>query len=679
MRYPALVLLALATACAAASPILVPQTGLQLALYDSAYLMTYRVAFSPDGKTLALVSENAIVLYDMPTGTEKGLLVGHDLPVYALAFSPDGKTLTSSGTSTQLREQVIVWNLLTGKSSAAAARNAAPPEVSPAERRRSLARRASALSRDGKTLATLSRSGLVFVRDRATGRRKYVLDGRADRIVGILFSPDGRTLATVGRDGAAALWDAATGARRCTLAGSSTSPDTRGGVGCDAAFSPDGKVFATSGADRVLLWNTATGQREATLGPDVYTQFSIAFSPDGKTLATQGPHGAALWNLATRKEQHILAYPMDVTFHPALSPDGRFLALPCGNALMTWDVNLGERKQVLVDNSDRWTIDTALISPDDRIVVAEGTETTERADIRWDLAAGKQVPPPPDVAGHPRQPWEPPGIAGEPLAFSPEGGTIATGWGSAVVLWDTATSGKRRELNLGTASPRFAAFSSDGETVATAGALWDVATGERRVELEGNVFGDNLVFSPDGKTVLGGALCEPDDTVVLVWDATTGKRLRTIAGPPSAVSKVFLSRDGKTLAATSATDFNGYGMVVTVVDATTGMLRRMYDHGRTDVIDDAVAGPDAEVGASLLRDHGIRLWDLTTGRTRATLYSFDTGKAWLIVTPEGYYTGSDNIGDHICWRVGDTMYPGDKFAAQYHRPDLVAASLSRRN
>ncbi len=67
---------------------------------------------------------------------------------------------------------------------------------------------------------------------------------------------------------------------------------------------------------------------------------------------------------------------------------------------------------------------------------------------------------------------------------------------------------------------------------------------------------------------------------------------------------------------------------------------------------------------------------LATGEARATLGSFDAGKAWLAATPEGYYAGSDNVGDYIQWSVGGVLFPAEKYAAEYHRPDLVVAALA---
>ena len=69
------------------------------------------------------------------------------------------------------------------------------------------------------------------------------------------------------------------------------------------AFSPDGRTLAVGDVGgHVGLWDTATGQRTATLaeGSPVY---SVAFSPDGQTLAVGDLNGdvallrQSLWNL----------------------------------------------------------------------------------------------------------------------------------------------------------------------------------------------------------------------------------------------------------------------------------------------------------------------------------------------------------------------------------------------
>jgi WD40 repeat protein/tetratricopeptide (TPR) repeat protein len=68
------------------------------------------VAFSPDGKTLALAShEGNVQLWDVATGKLRETLKGHSSAVEAVVFSPDGRTLASgSGDQT-----VRLWNVET--------------------------------------------------------------------------------------------------------------------------------------------------------------------------------------------------------------------------------------------------------------------------------------------------------------------------------------------------------------------------------------------------------------------------------------------------------------------------------------------------------------------------------------------------------------------------------------
>src|SRR5262249_35084761 len=66
------------------------------------------VAFSPDGKTLALASRGGNVqLWEVAAGEMLATLKGHSSAVEAVVFSPDGRTLASSGTDQTVR----LWNV----------------------------------------------------------------------------------------------------------------------------------------------------------------------------------------------------------------------------------------------------------------------------------------------------------------------------------------------------------------------------------------------------------------------------------------------------------------------------------------------------------------------------------------------------------------------------------------
>jgi RNA polymerase sigma factor (sigma-70 family) len=66
-----------------------------------------RIAFSPDGRWLALGGYESIELFDVTTGQRVLRLRGHDVPVRSLCFSPDGRTLASG----LANSSVLIWDL----------------------------------------------------------------------------------------------------------------------------------------------------------------------------------------------------------------------------------------------------------------------------------------------------------------------------------------------------------------------------------------------------------------------------------------------------------------------------------------------------------------------------------------------------------------------------------------
>jgi len=70
------------------------------------------VAFSPDGKTLAIACRDKTVrLFDVQTGKFKTYLEAHKDLVTTVSFSPDGKTLASGSWD----GIVILWDIQTWK------------------------------------------------------------------------------------------------------------------------------------------------------------------------------------------------------------------------------------------------------------------------------------------------------------------------------------------------------------------------------------------------------------------------------------------------------------------------------------------------------------------------------------------------------------------------------------
>ncbi|WP_406131347.1 caspase family protein [Streptomyces sp. NBC_00989] len=294
------------------------------------------LAFSPNGKTLAAVSngDRAIQLWDSATHRSLTSITTTSKAVTSVAFSPDGKTLaagTTNGLGTGGNAQV--WQLPAGDSVATTTGHTE-------------AVAGVALSPDGKILATGDWDGTARLWDAATGKLLTTLirvQGDWPRCVcSVAFSPDGKTLATGSTDKTVRLWDVADRKLRRVLTGHTYGVNT-------LAFSPDGRTLASGSIDGTIrLWNVATGKPLGTLQRDPRSVSSnvtgVAFDPkDGNILASVGDNGEnrlLLWNVTTHKVITQFTASERGLSSVAWSPDGRTIATGDGDKakVRLWDV-----------------------------------------------------------------------------------------------------------------------------------------------------------------------------------------------------------------------------------------------------------------------------------------------------------------------------------------------------
>ena len=304
-------------------------------------------------------------LWDTRTGEQVGTLEGHSHTVGSVAFSPDGDVLASGGG--WYDDTVRFWDTRTGE------------EVRILEGHTEGVD-SIAFSSDGVKLATASR-GSVRLWDTRTGEQ---LRTQLHTVGNFAFSPDGKTLAVDGAE-AIEIWDAHSGEKLRTLFGLSGrvlafSPngttlaiqrghhpillcDVRSGdvlqafeahtdYYISAAFSPDGKVFASGwrqheGNCLFRLWDVSTGDLLRVISIDDDYLEGVAFSPDGRSVFTGGWHsGIHVWDVHTGELLHTLdggaAEPSPVTAI-AFSPDGTRFASGTGDlTVYVWDTRTRE-------------------------------------------------------------------------------------------------------------------------------------------------------------------------------------------------------------------------------------------------------------------------------------------------------------------------------------------------
>ncbi len=182
---------------------------------------------------------------------------------------------------------------------------------------------------DGKLLAAGVYNEVLFI-DPASGDVTGKLGGQSGRVTAIAFNNKGDLLAVAsGNSGAACdirLYKVEPGA--VPTGEPLKRIEAHRDVIHDLTFSPDGKVLASCGYDRLIkLWDATTGAEIRVLKDHSDAVYSIRFSPDGSLLASGAADRAVkVWDVGTGKRLYTLGESTDWVYSVAWSPTGHFLA-----------------------------------------------------------------------------------------------------------------------------------------------------------------------------------------------------------------------------------------------------------------------------------------------------------------------------------------------------------------
>lgn len=253
--------------------------------YDS-----YAIAWSPDGRTLALATSNETHLLDAATFELQNRMPGSPLSFTSvqtgdpLAFSADGRTLCSKGGFEFYGDfyPFSVWDVATGERVGTQGEDGVVPELE-GERPHRMAvicdsQAVTSLFRDGRITQWTPQPGSQTVAETTVSVIPIIAPSYPYQFV---WSADGRTIAAHNRYGSTAVWDVTTGNLAANFAGFRGTP----------ALSADGRLIALNdwGNGEIAIYDLETQQQLNRL-PGATSLPRDAFSPEGSLLAYGSSH-----------------------------------------------------------------------------------------------------------------------------------------------------------------------------------------------------------------------------------------------------------------------------------------------------------------------------------------------------------------------------------------------------
>jgi WD40 repeat protein len=202
------------------------------------------------------------------------------------------------------------------------------------------------------------------------------------------------------------------------------------------------------------------------------------------------------------------------------------------------------------------------------------------------------------------------------VAFAPDGKQVATGRGSGLSVWDSAT-GELRTVDLWSelCHAWHVAYSPDGRLLGAVSAPVSYGTGQVRLydaaTLKRLPLGDGhlgatacLAFSRDGRTLATGHHEGPlaEYRVVRLWDVPTRKESGLLWGLSAAAVALAFSPDGRFLAAAA-------GRTLYVWEVAAGRLVVTHKAPALNFKDVAFT-PDGRFLAFISNDATARFWDV---------------------------------------------------------------------
>ena len=568
------------------------------------------IALSPNESVLAVgLYDGSVLLWDVRERRELNRWKAHPYRSYFLTFSPDGQTLAS----VNIDNEIKLWELPSCHEITCFA-GARTVDFSP----------------NGTALAYRLDRISIAIRDDWNASPRVISKAHSSDVMQVVFSPDGKQIASIGLDETVRIWNFQTGSLVGELHG-------LGNSGWRIDWSPDGNFVAAGDVfGGIKIWDTKSGDVLCSIAAHRATVSSMTFAPDSDLLASAAEDNTAcLWEvpsgrrlrtmrghfgeinsilfnnggdqlLTASSDGHVKRWTVDWTIPPerlehprhvtsfAFADSGAILVTCCADKrLRFWDLQTSQLRDSVVANTDSYSrICSVNIDGQEGIActgqdgVVRVFDVESRGRIREFRTAGHQGGPLPIATT----------IDQSLLAFSDAKYSVA--------IWDPSNDEVLNRLTVG--NPRDIQFLADAKTIAVAGAheisFWNFHTSKKIDE----IFVDHrdvkcLAASHDRRLLASGSMGR---TVELfkINDATEEPTLlHSLSGPGAPVDAIAISPDGK-IAASSGAD-----QVIRLWDIESGKQRASLA-GHVTAVSALCFSPDGHTLLSASDDAVVRIW-----------------------------------------------------------------------
>jgi len=355
------------------------------------------------------------------------------------------------------------------------------------------------------------------------------------------------------------------------------------------AFSADGTRLASASWDKsACVWDAATGRRLSRFAGHQDGASAVALSPDGRLVASGDMNRTTvLWDAATGKEIHRTADNPNTVFWLSFSADGKRLAWASAQRVRIWNV----------------------------------TDWREERSI----ATGVNV---------------------RPVAWSPDGKTIAAGCGDGSIQLRNADDGSLTTTLTEHGKGVFAlAFHPDGRRLLSGGSdgavrLWDLTTAAQTYSIKvPDHWVHPVAFIGKGDRFVVGR----QDGTVGVYDTATGasaaQPFATTGRRDAWTMAMAVTPDGKTLA-TSGTE-----LAIRLWDTTT--FTPLDTPGHTAELTAACFADDGKTVITAAQDGAVRFWDAATGRALRHIDAGGTVDVRMSASADAKHLAIRSDDDHL--------------------------------